>query len=67
MVSSTSKIIEDKIDGKSSIEIELNEFSKDELIHIILSSVKMNMTIEEFFVYVITKACEEFAENNKSE
>lgn len=40
------------------IEIDLEEFSKEELINIIVASNKLDMTFEEFLVDSLTKFCE---------
>jgi hypothetical protein len=40
------------------IEIDLNEFSKEELINIIVAANKVDMTFEDFIVDSLTKFCE---------
>jgi hypothetical protein len=46
------------------IEIDLDEFSKEELINIIIAANKVDMTIEEFLVDSLTKFCEDSVEKN---
>lgn len=41
------------------IEIDLNEFSKEDLINIIVAANKLDMTFEDFVVDTLTKFCEE--------
>jgi hypothetical protein len=48
------------MDNTSTIDIDLEAYSKEELIAIIVASNKREMTIEQFFVHVLTKACEDF-------
>lgn len=40
------------------IEIDLNEFSKEDLINIIVAANKLDMTFEDFLVDSLTKFCE---------
>lgn len=47
------------------VEIDLEEFSKEELINIIVASNKLDMTFEEFLVDSLTKFCE--AHNTKND
>jgi hypothetical protein len=44
------------------IEIDLNEFSKEELINIIVAANKVDMTFEDFIVDSLTKFCEDYKE-----
>ena len=41
------------------VEIDLEEFSKEELINIIVAANKLDMTFEDFLVDSLTKFCEE--------
>lgn len=40
------------------IEIDLEEFSKEELINVIVAANKLDMTFEDFLVDSLTKFCE---------
>lgn len=40
------------------IDIDLNEFSKEELINVIVAANKLDMTFEDFLVESLTKFCE---------
>jgi hypothetical protein len=47
------------------VDIDLNEFSKEDLINIIVAANKQDMTFEEFLVDSLTKFCEDY--KNKDE
>jgi hypothetical protein len=47
-----------KLTPHEEIEIDLDEFSKEDLINIIVAANKQDMTFEEFLVDTLTKFCE---------
>jgi DNA-binding SARP family transcriptional activator len=51
-----------KLTPHEEIEIDLEEFSKEELINIIVAANKVDMTFEEFLVESLTKFCEAYVE-----
>jgi hypothetical protein len=51
-----------KLTPHEEIEIDLEEFSKEELINIIVAANKVDMTFEEFLVDSLTKFCEAYVE-----
>lgn len=59
----TIKVNDDKVSltltPHEEIEIDLNEFSKEDLINIIVAANKSDMTFEDFVVESLTKFCEE--------
>jgi hypothetical protein len=60
----TIKVNDDKVSltltPHEEIEIDLNEFSKEELINIIIAANKSDMTFEDFVVDSLTKFCENY-------
>lgn len=58
----TIKVNDDKesltLTPHEEIEIDLNEFSKEELINVIVAANKLDMTFEDFVVDSLTKFCE---------
>ena len=58
----TVELTEDKngliLTPHEEIEIDLNEFSKEELINIIHAANQQDMTFEDFLVDTLTKFCE---------
>jgi len=51
-----------KLTPHEEIEIDLNEFSKEELINVIYAANKLDMTFEDFIVDALTKFCEDYKE-----
>jgi hypothetical protein len=47
-----------KLTPHEEIEIDLDEFSKEDLINIIVAANKVDMTFEDFVVDSLTKFCE---------
>jgi hypothetical protein len=47
------------------IEIDLNEFSKEELINFIHAANKLDMTFEDFIVDSLTKFCEDYKDKDE--
>lgn len=54
-----------KLTPHEEIEIDLDEFSKEELINVIVAANKLDMTFEDFVVDSLTKFCE--AHNTENE
>lgn len=58
----TVELLEDKsglvLTPHEEIEIDLNEFSKEELINIIHAANQQDMTFEDFLVDTLTKFCD---------
>lgn len=58
----TIELSEDKsgliLTPHEEIEIDLEEFSKEELINLIVAANKLDMTFEDFLVDSLTKFCE---------
>lgn len=65
----TVELSEDKtglvLTPHEEIEIDLNEFSKEELINIIVAANKVDMTFEEFLVDSLTKFCEDYRDKDE--
>ncbi len=59
----TVKVNDDKesltLTPHEEVDIDLNEFSKEDLINIIVAANKLDMTFEDFIVDALTKFCEE--------
>lgn len=64
----TVELLEDKsglvLTPHEEIEIDLNEFSKEELINIIHAANQKDMTFEDFLVDALTKFCEDYNNEN---
>lgn len=64
----TIKVNDDKqsltLTPHEEIDIDLNEFSKEELINIIVAANKLDMTFEDFLVDSLTKFCETYNTEN---
>jgi hypothetical protein len=53
-----------KLTPHEEIEIDLDEFSKEDLINIIVAANKVDMTFEDFVVDSLTKFCEAHKNEN---
>lgn len=64
----TVKLNEDKrsltLTPHKEIDIDLNEFSKEDLINIIVAANKQGITFEDFLVDSLTKFCETYNTEN---
>jgi hypothetical protein len=54
-----------KLTPHEEIEIDLNEFSKEDLINIIVAANKADMTFEDFIVDSLTKFCEDYRDKDE--
>jgi len=54
-----------KLTPHEEIEIDLDEFSKEELINMIHAANKLDMTFEDFVVDSLTKFCEDYKDKNE--
>ena len=54
-----------KLTPHEEIEIDLDEFSKEELINIIVAANKADMTCEDFIVDSLTKFCEDYKDEDE--
>jgi hypothetical protein len=65
----TIELSEDKSGLKliphEEIEIDLEQFSKEELINMIHAANKLDMTFEDFVVDSLTKFCEDYKDKNE--
>jgi hypothetical protein len=65
----TVELSEDKsgliLTPHEEIEIDLDEFSKEDLINIIVAANKKDMTFEEFLVDSLTKFCEDYKDKDE--
>ena len=50
----------EELQSTVGIDINLEDFSKEELISIIVAANLKNITVEQFFVDVITSECEKY-------
>jgi len=65
----TIELSEDKsgliLTPHEEIEIDLDEFSKEELINFIHAANKLDMTFEDFIVDALTKFCEDYKDKDE--